>query len=316
MRRLLLGTALLGIVASGSTAKATLFDFAYSGSLVDFTVPIAGIYQIVAFGAQGGFVGPDGGGRWGYQRYGGAGGGPFLESGGGGGGFLSGGDAGTGPGGGGGGTFPDLTGGLGCSSFCNGGFGGGGSGAGGGGGGLGGSGVSPGGAAPGFGGGSYDAGTDQILLADVRTGDGEVIIIELAAAVSEPASVTLLGAGLAGLAGVWWRRRSQRAIGRQPPIASGSGYSRGPPPRTAGDKPRCRGYSVRLLSGNATGQVRGCFNISASLAASSVALSDPTEVSSERAIGQEFRPASLTKHGRSLRESLIRYCGVTDATSR
>jgi hypothetical protein len=131
MRRLLLGTALLGIVASGSTAKATLFDFAYSGSLVDFTVPIAGIYQIVAFGAQGGFVGPDGGGRWGYQRYGGAGGGPFLESGGGGGGFLSGGDAGTGPGGG-GGTFPDLTGGLGCSSFCNGGFGGGGSGAGGG----------------------------------------------------------------------------------------------------------------------------------------------------------------------------------------
>ena len=39
----------------------------------------------------------------------------------------------------------------------------------------------------GGGGGSFDAGTNQILVADFQTGDGEVIITELAAAVPEPA---------------------------------------------------------------------------------------------------------------------------------
>jgi hypothetical protein len=37
--------------------------------------------------------------------------------------------------------------------------------------------------------------------------DGEVIITELAAAVPEPASIALLGVGVAGL---WRRRRTER----------------------------------------------------------------------------------------------------------
>jgi hypothetical protein len=49
----------------------------------------------------------------------------------------------------------------------------------------------------GGGGGSFDAGTDQILVADARTDNGEVIIAELAAAVPEPASISPLGGGLA-----------------------------------------------------------------------------------------------------------------------
>jgi hypothetical protein len=44
---------------------------------------------------------------------------------------------------------------------------------------------------PGGGGGSFDAGTDQILVADFQTGNGEVIITELAAEVPEPASIAL-----------------------------------------------------------------------------------------------------------------------------
>ena len=54
MKRLLLaGAAFLGLAASGSVAHATPFDFTYSGSLVDFTIPTTGTYQILAFGAQG-----------------------------------------------------------------------------------------------------------------------------------------------------------------------------------------------------------------------------------------------------------------------
>ena len=55
-RFLLAGTAFLGLVVSGAVACATPFDFAYTGSLVDFTVPTTGTYQILAFGAQGGNV--------------------------------------------------------------------------------------------------------------------------------------------------------------------------------------------------------------------------------------------------------------------
>jgi len=105
------------------------------------------------------------------------------------------------PGGGtGGGAFPDLTGGS-----SGGGFGGGGGagsigldGSGGGGGSR-----SAGAHGPGGGGGSFDAGTDQILVADFRTGNGEVAIIELAAAVPEPASIGLLAGALASLAALW-----------------------------------------------------------------------------------------------------------------
>jgi hypothetical protein len=55
MKQLLLaGTAFLALAAP--VAHATLFDFTYTGSLVDFTVPTTGSYQIQAFGAQGGNI--------------------------------------------------------------------------------------------------------------------------------------------------------------------------------------------------------------------------------------------------------------------
>src|SRR5260370_8974945 len=53
--KLLAQIAFLGLAASVSAAApATPFDFTYSGSLVDFTVPITDTYQILAFGAEGG----------------------------------------------------------------------------------------------------------------------------------------------------------------------------------------------------------------------------------------------------------------------
>jgi PEP-CTERM motif len=310
MKRLLVaGTAFLGLAAWGSAACATPFDFAFTGSLMDFMVPQTGTYQILAFGAQGGsgactipvfcFGGPPGGaGGLGAEiggdfsltagenlliavggkgvdsppgtGSGGGGGGsfvvgpnsmPLIIAGGGGGGAVSGGlgqggltgpDGGTpfGPGGaggtggngggsivrplaengggggggffsagadgggiftGGGAAFPDLAGGV---SSPPGGFGGGGggnTGAGGaggysgGGGGLGGDHFTDGFA--GGGGGSFDAGFDQILMADFQSGNGEVVITEVAA--PEPASLTLLGSALIGLA-VGWRRRQSK----------------------------------------------------------------------------------------------------------
>ena len=295
MKRLLLAwTAFLGLAASGSGARATLFDFTYSGSLVNFTIPTTDTYQIVAFGAQGGsasfsdlfgdFVGAGGrgaeiGGDFSLtageilqvavggagsdmQGFGSAGGGgsfvvgpgntPLVIAGGGGGGAtfvagpLRGGGGLTGPdgggvgggtngnggagagagggggffsaggtgfaGGGGGGAFPDLAGGLNDGGF-GGGGGGGGRGAGGGGGYSGGGGGPgfEGGGVPGGGGGSFDAGTDLILLADFHTGNGDVVITEVPAAIPEPASIALLGASLVGLA-VVWRRRGRRPV--------------------------------------------------------------------------------------------------------
>jgi hypothetical protein len=157
---------------------------------------------------QGGLTGPDGGGQGG--GIGGNGGtGVPNGGGGGGGGFFSAGTSGF-LGGQGGGGFPDLVGGE-----FGGGFGGGGGvgfsgngGAGGGGGYSGGVGGVRGnlGVGSGGGGGSFDAGTDQILIADFQTGIGEVIITELAAAVPEPASVALLGVGVIGL-GILRRRQ-------------------------------------------------------------------------------------------------------------
>ena len=159
---------------------------------------------------QGGLTGPDGGGPGGGTGgNGGDGGLGAPPDGGGGGGFISRGADGFRGGGTGGGPFPDLTGGL-----VGGGFGGGGGassgiGAGGGGGYGGGTGGfgGPQAAGSGFGGGSFDTGTDQILMADFQTGDGEIVITEVAEAVAEPASVALLGAGLFGIAVIWRQRR-------------------------------------------------------------------------------------------------------------
>jgi hypothetical protein len=49
-----IGTALLVFAATGSAACAEPIVFNYTGSLVDFTVPTTGDYQILAYGAQGG----------------------------------------------------------------------------------------------------------------------------------------------------------------------------------------------------------------------------------------------------------------------
>ena len=49
-----IGTALLGLAAAGSAACAEPIVFNYIGSLVNFTVPTTGDYQILAYGAQGG----------------------------------------------------------------------------------------------------------------------------------------------------------------------------------------------------------------------------------------------------------------------
>ncbi|HEY1432730.1 MAG TPA: PEP-CTERM sorting domain-containing protein [Stellaceae bacterium] len=160
---------------------------------------------------QGGLTGPDGGGSGGgVGGNGGAGGSVSVQgAGGGGGGFFSAGGTGVLFGGTGGGAFPDLAGGM-----SGGGFGGGGGaegGAGGGGGYSGGAGGFSGnmGLGAGGGGGSFDAGTDQILVADFQTGNGEVIITELAAAVPEPSSIALLGAGVLVLAAMGSRRRTE-----------------------------------------------------------------------------------------------------------
>jgi hypothetical protein len=51
-KSLLTCAALLAFPLAASDAHATTFDF--TGSIVDYTVPIAGTYDIIAYGAQGG----------------------------------------------------------------------------------------------------------------------------------------------------------------------------------------------------------------------------------------------------------------------
>jgi hypothetical protein len=263
------GTAFLGLAAFEPAVHAQRVNFTYTGSLVTYTVPKTGLYQIIAFGAQGGnshsFSGGSGAGGLGAEiggnfsltageilqiavggigvsapstRLAGGGGGggsfvvaqgntPLVIAGGGGGGgefdgngIVPGGGGLTGPDGGsadrpgstggnggpagvlpdgggggggflspggtgfsgdtGGGAFPGLAGGSGAFS---GGFGGGGGSNGGGAGGDGYSGgggsCSAGGCGSGGGGGSIDAGTNQILVADLQTGNGEVVILAI-----------------------------------------------------------------------------------------------------------------------------------------
>jgi hypothetical protein len=50
----LAGVALTSVIVSAAGAGATTIDFNYSGSIVSFTAPVNGVYDIDAFGAQGG----------------------------------------------------------------------------------------------------------------------------------------------------------------------------------------------------------------------------------------------------------------------
>ena len=59
----LAGVALTSVIVSAAGAKATTIDFNYTGSIVSFTAPVTGVYDIEAFGAQGGVNAGIGGAR-------------------------------------------------------------------------------------------------------------------------------------------------------------------------------------------------------------------------------------------------------------
>src|SRR5215471_17862852 len=48
------GVALLSAIGSAGGAKADTINFNFTGSIVSFTAPVTGVYDIDAFGAQGG----------------------------------------------------------------------------------------------------------------------------------------------------------------------------------------------------------------------------------------------------------------------
>ena len=48
------GAALLALAASTATAAAAPITFSYTGGFQTFTAPTAGLYNILAYGAQGG----------------------------------------------------------------------------------------------------------------------------------------------------------------------------------------------------------------------------------------------------------------------
>lgn len=50
----LVAIAFLGLAITGPTAHAQRVTFAYTGNLVTWTAPATGLYQITAYGAQGG----------------------------------------------------------------------------------------------------------------------------------------------------------------------------------------------------------------------------------------------------------------------
>ena len=54
MKKILLaGVSILALATAASSAQADVFN--YTGTIVDYTVPTTGLYEITAFGAQGGF---------------------------------------------------------------------------------------------------------------------------------------------------------------------------------------------------------------------------------------------------------------------
>src|SRR5207249_3504330 len=61
--RYLAGVALLSVIVSAAGAKATTIDFNNTGSIVSYTVPATGVYEIDAYGAQGGVNSGIGGAR-------------------------------------------------------------------------------------------------------------------------------------------------------------------------------------------------------------------------------------------------------------